>query len=80
MLNGGVKELVVGGLGPRLAGKHLAEVCAAHAHGLREEIMVARSGGVAMCFDAAENPMMYVPWWVNIGWFHAMCGATSRSS
>ena len=25
-----------------------------------------------MCVDAAENPMMYVPWWVNIGWFHAM--------
>ena len=28
-MNGGVKELVVGGLGPRLAGKHLAKVCAA---------------------------------------------------
>ena len=29
--------------------------------------MVARSGAIAMCLDAAENPMMYVPWRVNIG-------------
>jgi len=24
-------------------------------------------GTIAMCLDAAENPMMHVPWWVNIG-------------
>ena len=34
-----------------------------------KRIMVARSGAIAMCLEAAENPMMYVPWWVNIGWF-----------
>jgi hypothetical protein len=37
-----------------------------------KRIMVARSGARAMCLDAAENPMMYVPWWMNIAWFHAM--------
>lgn len=30
-----------------------------------------------MCLEPAENPMMYVPWWVNIGWFHAMHRASS---
>ena len=34
-----------------------------------KRIMVARSGAIAMCLDAAEKPMMYVQWWVNIGWF-----------
>ena len=30
-----------------------------------------------MCLDPAENPKMNVPWWVNIGWFHAMRRASS---
>ena len=37
-----------------------------------KRIMVARSGAIAMCLRVAENPMTYVTWWVNIGWFHAM--------
>jgi len=32
-----------------------------------KRIVVARSGVIAMCRDGAENPMMYVPWWANIG-------------
>ena len=32
-----------------------------------KQIMVACSGAIAMCLDAAENPMMYVPWWADIG-------------
>ena len=32
-----------------------------------KRIVVARSGAIAMCLDAAENPRMYVLWWVNIG-------------
>ena len=32
-----------------------------------KRIVVACSGAIAMCLDAAENPMMYVPWWTDIG-------------
>lgn len=27
-----------------------------------KRIKVARSGAVAICLEAAENPTMYVPW------------------
>ena len=37
----------------------------------------ALGGAIAMCWDAVENPMMKVPWWVNIGWFHAMRSSIS---
>ena len=40
-------------------------------------IKVARSCAIAMCLDAAENPMMYVPRWVNIGWFQATRSSSS---
>ena len=39
--------------------------------------MVARSGAIAMCVDAAEDPMTCVPRWVNVGWFHAMRSSSS---
>ena len=42
-----------------------------------KRIIVARSGAIAMCLEVAENPMMYVPWWVNNGWFQAMRSSSS---
>lgn len=45
MLNERVKEFVVGGLVPGLAGEHLAEVCSALAHDLLE----ADHGGALGC-------------------------------
>lgn len=61
VLNEGVEEFVVEGLAPGLAGEHCAEVRAALTHDRSKWIMVARSGAIAMCLDAAENPLMYVP-------------------
>lgn len=77
VLNERVEEFVVEGLGSGLAGEHCAEVRAVLAHDLLETDHGGVLGGIAMCLDAAENPMMYVPWWVNIGWFHAMRSSSS---
>lgn len=67
VLNECVGELVVEGLGLGLAGEHCAEVRPALTHDRLE----ADHGGALechpMCLEEAENPMMYVLWWVNIG-------------
>jgi hypothetical protein len=77
MLDEGVEEFVVEGLVPgRRASIFPKSVPRSRMTGSKR-IMVARSGAIAMCLDAAENPMMYVPWWVNIGWFHAMRSSSS---
>ena len=77
VLNEGVEEFVVEGLVPgRRASIFPKSVPRSRMTGSKR-IMVARSGAIAMCLDAAENPMMYVPWWVNIGWFHAMRSSSS---
>lgn len=73
----GVKEFVVEGLVQGLVGEHCAEVRAALTHDRSKRRMEARSGAIAMCLDAAENPMMYVLWWVNIGWLLAMRSSSS---
>ena len=74
----GVEELVAEGLGPGLAGEHCAEVRAALTHDLLEADHGGALGGIVMCLEAAENPMIYVPWWVNIRWLRAMCSSTCR--
>lgn len=60
-MNERVEEFVVEGLVLGVAGEHCVEVCVAHGHGLREEIMVASSGVITMSVDGSENPMMNVP-------------------
>lgn len=77
VLDEGVEEFVVEGLVLGLAGEHLAEVRAALTHEGFEVDHRGVLGAIAMCLEAAENPMMYVPWWVNIGWFHAMRSSSS---
>lgn len=78
VLNERVKEFVVEGFVPGLWRANIfpKSVPRSRMTGSKR-IMVARSGATAMCLDAAENPMMYVPWWVNIGWFHAMRSSSS---
>ena len=78
MLDEGVEEFVVEGLVPGLAGEYCVEVCAALRYQRFEVDHRGALGAIAMCLEAAENSMMYVPWWVSIGWLRAMCSSTSR--
>lgn len=73
----GVEELVAEGRGPGLAGEHCAEVCAARAHGLGEADHGGVLGGHRHVLGRGREPMMYVPWWVNNGWFQAMRSSSS---
>lgn len=75
--NEGIEELVVEGLVPGPACEYYSEGRAVLAHDRLEAVHGGALGGIAMCLDAAENPMMYVPWWVNIGWFHATRSSSS---
>lgn len=61
VLNERVKEFVVEGFVPGLTGELFAEVRAALAHDLLEADHGGALGAIAICLDAAENPMMYVP-------------------
>ena len=77
VLDEGIEEFVVEGLVPGLAGEHLSEVSALLAHDRLEADHGGALGAIAMCVDAAENPMTCVPWWVSISWFHAMRSSSS---
>ena len=54
-MNERVEEFVVEGLVLGVAGEHCVEVCVAHAHGLREEIMVASSVVITMSVDGPRT-------------------------
>ena len=72
-----VGELVVERLAPGWRANTFPKSVPRSRMAASKRIIVARLCAVAMCLDAAENPMMYVPWWVNIGWFHAMRSSSS---